>query len=128
MLWYFGVFKKYATFSGRARRRELWWAFLFQILAMSVIVVLFVLTLNNTANAEKAIYNLMGIVNLATALPMLAVQARRLHDTNKSAWWVLLQFLPVVNIVYFVWLATDGDRGENRFGQDPKEESRRHLS
>ena len=57
---------------------------------------------------------------LASLLPMIAIQFRRLHDTNKSGWWWLLLPLPVINLAYFVWLMDDGDKGRNRFGPDPK--------
>jgi len=50
-----------------------------------------------------------------------AVASRRLHDTGKIGWWWLLQFMPILQIVCLVWIATDGDVGRNRFSPDPKE-------
>ena len=58
---------------------------------------------------------------LGSTIPLAAAQVRRLHDTNKSGWWIPLILLCPVNIAYFVWLATDGDKGQNRFGLNPKE-------
>lgn len=113
--WYLGCFKKYVGFRGRARRREFWWAFLFNVLTGALIGILDALIWEENDN-----HILLGIFGLATALPMLAVHVRRLHDTNKSAWWVLLFALPVLNVAYLAWLATGGDIGRNRFGPNPK--------
>ena len=116
---YFGMFKQYFGFRGRTRRREFWWAFLFNTIVGFVVVFLdgFVFS-----DYDSLKYNglLIGIYMLASFLPLLALQVRRLHDTNKSGWWVLLSLMPVLNIAYLVWLATDGDKGDNRFGKDPK--------
>lgn len=60
------------------------------------------------------------MIGAATLLPMLAVTARRLHDTNKSGWWVLLTLVPVLHLAYLAWILTNGDKGPNRFGPDPK--------
>ena len=65
-------------------------------------------------------YLIPGLYILASLIPMIAIQFRRLHDTNKSGWWWLLLPLPVVNLAYFVWLMDDGDKGRSRFGPDPK--------
>lgn len=109
--WYLGCFEKYFKFNGRARRREFWWA---NLVHCGVIFGVFFI---------GAILDLEGIpilFILASSIPMYSVQVRRLHDTNKSGWWIFLQFVPVVQIAYYVWLATDGDVGTNRFGPDPK--------
>ena len=111
--WYFVFFRRYFDFKGRSRRREFWWALLFQVLTCMIVGVA-------CACWEKDSDVGLGVFSLATALPLLAVQVRRLHDTNKSGWWVLLSMLPIVNIAWFVWLVTDGDIGVNRFGPDPK--------
>ena len=111
---YFGCFGKYCKFRGRACRREFWWAFAFNMLAGAIVAFLDTLFSGPDGGV------IAGIFLLATFLPMLAVHVRRLHDTNKSAWWILLFLLPVLNIAYIVWLATDGDKGKNRFGPDPK--------
>lgn len=115
---YFGMFKRYVGFRGRAARREFWWAILFHTIATAIIVVIDGAVFSGYRDPQGI---LMQIYFFAALLPMLAIQARRLHDTNKSAWWVLLSLVPVLNIVYIVWLATNGDKGSNRFGADPKE-------
>ena len=64
-----------------------------------------------------------AIFSLAILLPGLAACSRRLHDTGRSAWWILISFIPIVGlIVLIVFLAQKGQTGENRFGPDPKAE------
>ena len=110
---YLGIFKKYFGFRGRMRRREFWWAFFFWwvVYILSIVVDFLIWGSPNLCAA---------IVSLGTLIPLVAAQVRRLHDTNKSGWWVPLILLCPINIAYFVWLATDGDKGVNRFGSDPK--------
>ncbi len=101
------VFSKYATFEGRARRAEYWWFVLFSF------IIAVVLNLINPGL-------LGGIWSLATLLPSLAVGARRLHDTDRSGWWLLIGFIPVIGlIVLIVFFASRGHTGANRFGADP---------
>lgn len=109
---YFRMFKRYRDFKGRIRRREFWRAFL-----LNEIVCFILAVLGGLFCADCDVVEFYLIVSL---LPMLAIQVRRLHDTNKSGLWVLLSPVPVLNIAYLVWLATDGDKGGNRFGADPK--------
>ena len=113
---YWGMLRNYFGFRGRMRRREFWWAFLFWWIVYLLSVI-----------ADLAIWGCMswcaGVVSLGTFIPLAAAQVRRLHDTDKSGWWMPLILLPPLNIAYFVWLVTDGDRGQNRFGFDPKERS-----
>lgn len=110
---YLGMLKKYFVFKGRMRRREFWWAFLFWWIVYLVSVIID-LTIWGSPNWCAV------IVSLGTLIPLVAAQVRRLHDTNKCGWWVPLILLCPINIAYFVWLATDGDKGQNRFGSDPK--------
>ena len=111
---FLGIYWKYFGFKGRMRRRAFWWAFLFWWLAyiLSLVADLMVWGSPNWC---------AGIFLLVSIIPLVAAQVRRLHDTNKSGWWVPLILLSPINIAYFVWLATDGDGGPNRFGLDPKE-------
>jgi uncharacterized membrane protein YhaH (DUF805 family) len=94
-------FTKYATFDGRASRSEFWWFFLFTFLA--------------SAAASLIGDTVSGLVSLATLLPSLAVGARRLHDTNRSAWYLLLWLVPLVGwIILIVWAIQEA-REPNRF-------------
>jgi len=102
---------KYATFSGRARRSEYWFFVLFQVLANIVA--------NIVDHAIDA--NLLSIlVDLVLILPSLAVAVRRLHDIDKSGWWLLVGLIPLVGWVFIIiWACTKGTLGPNRFGPDP---------
>ena len=107
-------FERYATFSGRARRSELWWfalaLFVGNLIAGGIDGILF-----GEANV------LGGLFGLATFLPALAVSVRRLHDTDRTGWWILLGLIPVVGfLVLLFFYVQDGTPGRNRFGEDPK--------
>jgi uncharacterized membrane protein YhaH (DUF805 family) len=111
--WYLAVLKNYAGFSGRARRTEYWMFFLFNLIITSV--------LNAISMAMDQGSLLGGIYGLAVLIPGLAVAVRRLHDTGRSGWWLLLGLVPVVGtIVLIVFLATEGERGSNAHGPNPK--------
>ena len=94
-------FTKYAVFNGCASRPEFWWWFLFTVIASLAL--------------QAVSRDLSGAFNIVTFLPSLAVGARRLHDTDRSAWWLLLYFLPVIGwIVLIVFWAEAGQ--PNRYG------------
>ena len=99
-------FSKYADFYGRAQRSELWWFLLFGMIAGGIL---------------SLIHPVLGsIFNLAILLPSLGVQVRRLHDINRTGWWILIGLIPVIGlIVLIVFYATEGTRGENDHGADP---------
>jgi uncharacterized membrane protein YhaH (DUF805 family) len=104
-------FAKYATFSGRAARPEYWYWALFNILA-AIILALIQFIVSRTGGTV-----LGWVFDLATIVPSLAVAARRLHDTDRSGWWQLLIFVPVIGwIILLVWYCTAGTPGANRFG------------
>jgi uncharacterized membrane protein YhaH (DUF805 family) len=88
-------FVKYANFDGCASRPEFWWWFVF--------------TLVVTAALRCVSYNVSGVFSIATFLPSLAVAARRLHDTDRSGWWQLLYFVPVIGwVVLIIFCAEPG--------------------
>ncbi|MEO8650438.1 MAG: DUF805 domain-containing protein [Acidobacteriota bacterium] len=122
MNWYFEVLKKYAVFSGRARRKEYWLYVLFNTIFAIVAAVLDnVLGLAFRDVGYGPIYALYGLLTL---IPSLAVGVRRLHDIGKSGWYLLLALIPCVGaIILLVFAITDGDMGENEYGPDPKEYS-----
>lgn len=106
--WYLGVWKKYAQFSGRARRSEYWYFILFHSIA-SIVLALF--SDNFRGGALGLIYSLYL---LAAFIPSLSVGVRRMHDVGKSGWFLLI---PFYNLIL---ACTDGERGSNIFGADPK--------
>ncbi|MBV9823574.1 MAG: DUF805 domain-containing protein [Actinobacteria bacterium] len=106
------VFSKYATFGGRARRSEYWWFVLFSAIVNTVVSLL-----------DAAIGNqVLGyLVLLALLLPSLAVGVRRLHDTGRSGWWLLIALIPLVGaIVLLVFALQDSQPGSNNYGPSPK--------
>ena len=113
--------KKYADFTGRARRAEYWWFALVNLgVLFGIIVVFFIL-----GSMSDTLAVLMGILyvvyGLGVIVPGLAVAVRRLHDTNKSGWMLLIGLIPLVgSILLLVFYFTDGDPGTNRFGPSPK--------
>ena len=111
------VFGNYATFTGRARRSEYWYFVLFNFLVSFVLNLL----AGAISHGEGPIMFLPAIWGLAVAIPSLAVSIRRLHDTGKVGWWVLIGLIPIVGeIVLIVFLATDSQPGTNQFGPNPK--------
>lgn len=107
------VAERYAQFDGRAGRAEYWWFFLANLLIGVVLQIL--------AAAVDVFFILSFVYSLALLIPGLAVAVRRLHDTGKSGWMVLIALVPLVGIIILiVFLATEGDAGANEYGEpDP---------
>jgi uncharacterized membrane protein YhaH (DUF805 family) len=120
MKWFLDALKnKYATFEGRARRKEYWYYVLFYCLAL--ITLLLVDDVTGTLSEEAGIGLLSGLFALGTLVPSLAVTVRRLHDTNRTGWWVLIGIIPLIgDIVLLVFTVQDSQPGGNRFGPNPK--------
>ena len=117
---YVQVLKKYADFSGRARRKEYWLFVLFNIIISCVLTVIDFMV--GTYNQAVGIGVLTGIYALAVVIPGIAVSVRRLHDTDRTGWWLLIVLVPIVGpIVLIVFMCIDGTPGTNRFGPSPKE-------
>jgi len=113
MNWYIDVLKKYAVFSGRARRKEYWMFFLFNILI--ALALGFVEGLFGSPGV------IGGLYSLAVLIPGIAVSIRRLHDTDRSGWWILVVFIPVIGgIALLVLMALDSKEGTNKYGEYPK--------
>ncbi|MFD9482025.1 MULTISPECIES: DUF805 domain-containing protein [Streptomyces] len=110
---YLDVLKKYAVFSGRARRQEYWMFFLFNMAAAIILMIL-----DGVLGTSPVLYS---IYVLAVLLPNLGVTIRRLHDTGKSGWWILINLVPFVGFIWFIVLvATAGQQQPNQYGPDPK--------
>ena len=107
MNYYFKVLKNYATFSGRARRKEYWMFVLFN--TIFAFVFGFVCGLIGFPDLAQ-------LYTLAILLPSIAVGVRRMHDVGKSGWFLLI---PIYN---FILAVSEGEKGENQYGQDPKPE------
>jgi uncharacterized membrane protein YhaH (DUF805 family) len=115
MSWYLRVLQKYFDFSGRAQRKEFWMFVLIDNI-IKFFLAIFV---------EYADSYFLGALYLlyffATIVPYLAVYARRLHDTGRSIWYMLISFVPLINLIFFLAVTTtDGDPAENQYGPNPK--------
>ncbi len=120
MNWYLEVLKNYAVFGGRARRKEYWYFVLFNIIIAAVLSAIDGAT--GTFSPEAGFGLLGGIYILAVFIPGIAVSVRRLHDTNRSGWWLLFGLIPLIgDIVLLVFMLQNSKPGENRFGSNPKE-------
>ncbi len=119
-----GIYQQYFGFRGRMSRRAFWWAHAFQFLLWFVgcIICAFLDNLEEELILDSSVVLILPIFvcMCAGALPMLAAFSRRLHDTNKSAWWLLLILVPVLHLALLAWLLTHGDKGRNRFGPAPE--------
>lgn len=146
MNWYLAVLKKYAVFSGRAQRKEYWMFYLFNFLFMlglSAVDKLIGMSLNG-----RRVDLLSAIYSLAVLVPLLAVAVRRFHDIGKNGGWVLFYFCAIFScsiaasllvafnhlwtmllsvlllfafsLSFILFLARDGQPGENKYGPNPK--------
>jgi uncharacterized membrane protein YhaH (DUF805 family) len=120
MQWYLKVLRQYADFNGRARRTEFW---MFTLFSAIISIVLGLLdSLLGLTFVEGTTSGWLGMLYaLAVLLPSLGVTARRLHDTGRSGWWMLIALVPIIGgIVLIVFTATAGNVGANSYGPDPK--------
>lgn len=119
MHWYLDVLRKYAVFSGRATRREYWMFVLFNFLA--TLVLSLTDRVAGLMSEPMGIGLLSGLYSLAVLIPSLAVSVRRLHDTGRTGWWLLIALIPLVGpIVLLVFMVLDSEPNENRYGPNPK--------
>jgi uncharacterized membrane protein YhaH (DUF805 family) len=108
-------FRKYVDFKGRASRAEYWYWVLFTVIA--------------GVSLQLIGDSLAAAFSLATLLPGLAVGVRRLHDIDRSGWWLLLWFIPLIGwIVVIVWLCRRGSDQPNRFGPNPLSANRAPIN
>lgn len=112
MSWFLAVVQKYAVFQGRARRKEFWMFVLFYAIFGFVAGIL---------DGILGTYLIVPLLSLAMIVPYLAVTVRRLHDIDKSGAWFFIAFIPVIGGIWLlILLATEGTRGDNNYGSDPK--------
>ena len=113
MEWYLKVLRNYAEFEGRAQRMEYWMFILFNLLVLFGIgMIEFLLGLGG----------ILGLLySLAVITPSIAVSVRRLHDTGRGGWWILIGVIPVLGaLILLVFYCIDGEPGDNEYGADPK--------
>lgn len=118
MDWYFKVLRNYLGFSGRARRKEYWMFILVNLVLTGVLGILDKMLGLRIAEDQGVLTTIYGILIF---LPYWAVQFRRLHDTDRSAWWLLLLLIPIVGwLIVLVFNCQSGTQGTNKYGRDPK--------
>jgi len=114
-----GCYRKYATFTGRARRAEYWWYTLFNVIVYAVLIGIGLLV-GGTDGSNAVLGVLVGLYVLAVFLPTLAVTCRRLHDAGLSGWWQLLGIIPLGGLAVFIMTLLGGSPGPNQYGPDPR--------
>lgn len=120
MNWYLAVLNKYADFNGRARRKEYWFFTLFNVLFAIIAVILDHVT--GLAIEGFGYGPIYLFYTLALFVPGLAVAVRRLHDTGKSGWMILIGLIPLVGAIWLlILMVTEGQPRENEYGPNPKE-------
>lgn len=127
MSWMLLPYRRYADFSGRSRRLEYWMFTLFQ----AIVITLFLVVMLTAAVASRdsgtgefgagfsAVMILFLIFCLGSVIPALAVTVRRLHDQDKSGWWILVQLLPFGALILLIFMCLEGTPGYNSYGDDP---------
>ena len=119
MEWFLKVVRdNYANFDGRARRKEYWmFVLIYFIIAFVIGILEGIMGLKNNMGSGP----ISGLLSLALLVPSLAVGARRLHDNGKSGWMQPLALLPIIGWIWLIVLhATEGHKGDNQYGADPK--------
>ncbi len=118
MNWYLKVLKQYADFRGRARRTEYWMFVLFNLI-FSIAAYIVDLILGTVFDGNGLFHALYSLIVL---IPSIAVSVRRLHDTGRSGWWLLIGLIPIIGwIVLIVFFLLDSQPGTNEYGPNPKE-------
>lgn len=130
--WMLMPYRRYADFSGRSRRKEYWMFILFFVIVYAICYALIftgmpsVDPMTGQMTGGGGALSMIGsalllIFALGSFIPSLAVIVRRLHDQDKSGWFVLLGLVPIANIVLLVFMFLEGTKGPNRYGPDPKD-------
>jgi uncharacterized membrane protein YhaH (DUF805 family) len=112
---YLGVLRRYADFGGRARRAEYW-----QYVLVNIAITIVLMLVDSLMRKAIGFAFLQMAFALATLVPSLAVGVRRLHDTDRSGWWSLIAFVPIVGLLIIYFLAQDSAPATNRYGPSPK--------
>ena len=104
-------FNRYVDFTGRSSRSEVWWWILFSLIVNVIAAIL-------DGAGGSGLFTIITFFGMV--IPSLAVQVRRMHDLDKSGWWLLITLIPLIGaIIALVWFCSKGTEGDNRFGSDP---------
>lgn len=120
MEWYIKVLINYTNFDGRARRMEYW---MFQLINLLISIALILIGLLFGLGFGMFPFAFISIIySIGIFIPSIAVTVRRLHDTGKSGWMLLIGFIPLIgSIILLVFLLSDSTYGKNQYGENPKE-------
>ena len=119
MSWVLQSFKKYADFSGRSRRKEYWMFQLFTVIA--ALLMGFISGIDELGDLLADVPVFPMVFLLGTIIPHLSLLVRRLHDTSRSGWWLLVVLIPFVGHLYLFYLCvSESHPGENKYGPNPK--------
>ncbi len=111
MEYFIGGLKKYADFTGRARRKEFWMYSLFYIIFYAIA---------SAIDVALGTIIFSSVYALALLIPTIAIAARRLHDTGRSGWWQLIGFIPLIGAIVLLIFYVQDSLGENEYGANPK--------
>ncbi|HEY4504550.1 MAG TPA: DUF805 domain-containing protein [Candidatus Paceibacterota bacterium] len=122
---YLAVLKKYAVFKGRASRREYWYFYLMNLIIIGLCYLIFVamggFKIGGAYDPVLWFIIIAMIYFLAIIVPQVAITVRRLHDTNRSAWWLLITFVPYIGgLIFLILMVLASTPGENKYGPNPK--------
>ncbi|MFA5995562.1 MAG: DUF805 domain-containing protein [Patescibacteria group bacterium] len=121
MNYYLTAFKKYAVFKGRASRMEYWmFSLVHALIIIATVLLVAIFDPDCVGILGKSLVIFFLAYNFATVIPGLAVAARRLHDTNRSGLWLLLEFVPCGFIILLIFFVLASQSGENKYGANPK--------
>ena len=116
----FEPYKKYAVFSGRARRLEFWLFNLFCVIVCGILLTIDAIV--GVLDSDEMVGLFSSLFILFSLIPYISVTVRRLHDTNRRGWWYLFSLIPLIGQIWLLVLCClDSDPEENRFGKNPKE-------
>lgn len=122
MNWYIKGLSNFINFTGRARRSEYWYFTLGNVLVFIVLSGLISVFIDAVESLpEEVAIGIVGLFMLTMIIPSLAVSVRRLHDTGRSGWWLLISLIPYVgSIVLLIFYIQDSEPGTNKWGRNPK--------
>lgn len=119
MSWYLQALKRWSDFNGRSRRKEYWMFLLFNVIVSIVLGIIDMLI--GTYSMNTGVGVLSGVYMLVVLIPGIAVTIRRLHDTGRSGWWILIALVPIIGGIWLlVLMFLDSQKESNQWGASPK--------
>lgn len=113
----FDPLRRFLDFEGRSTRKEFWLFYLFFIVSYIVLSIIDILL--DLYSDEAEIGFISGVYTLIMFIPLLSVQIRRLHDIDRTGFWILISIIPIIGaIVLLIFMCLKGSEGENRFGPE----------